>query len=490
MAQSVQEIFTGAELFDRPKLSEVRTALRTKQFGALVCYAIDRLSRDIAHLAIIADECERHGVALLFVTEQLDSTPEGKLLQSVRGYVAEIERQKIRERTLRGRKSLAQAGKLHNGAPEKYGWRRDKENRVRIIYEPEAAIVRWIFQQVLEGHGIHSLAQELNERGVPPPSAGKYTYERPGTRWHGWTIRYILKHPAYAGESVGWTMSHRGERPPEEWLVLAAGTTPAIVTREEFERVQVRLRENKGAKKRNEKHFSLLRGMVVCECGCTMSPSHMRLGRKSYYTCNSRATRGQSCGAKLVRADALEAWVWQEVKGLLRNSNRLTKAIAAAETSGVRSALRADLKAAQSSADALRTQQARLVKSLRNLAATEAATLVEQELSRLTSELHGIESQVRWLEARIVAQKSPLLAADELLAFIQSVRVAENPTPAQRRTILEALQFKVKITRTQWTLIRGFEAGGDCKVEGVLPYTFQFTVACKALANKPCPRIP
>ena len=49
----------------------------------------------IAHLYIIAEECERYECDLIFITEPLDTSAEGKLLMTVRGYVAEVERIKL-----------------------------------------------------------------------------------------------------------------------------------------------------------------------------------------------------------------------------------------------------------------------------------------------------------------------------------------------------------------------------------------------------------
>src|SRR5688500_18187275 len=68
-----KEVYSGAELFDRPLLARDREDIRAGQFQALIVYAIDRLSRDVAHLAIIADECDRAGAKPIFVTEELDS---------------------------------------------------------------------------------------------------------------------------------------------------------------------------------------------------------------------------------------------------------------------------------------------------------------------------------------------------------------------------------------------------------------------------------
>jgi site-specific DNA recombinase len=102
------EVFSGAKLWDRTKLAQDRADIKAGKFQALICYAIDRLSRDVAHLAIIMEECERVGCEPIFVTENLDNSAQGKLLRSVQSYVAEVEREKIRERVMRGRKA-----KLH-----------------------------------------------------------------------------------------------------------------------------------------------------------------------------------------------------------------------------------------------------------------------------------------------------------------------------------------------------------------------------------------
>lgn len=112
VVETVKEVFSGAYLFDRPKLYKCREKLREGAYDAVVVYAIDRLSRDVAHLAILVDEVERYGAKLFFVTEDLDKTAEGKLILSVKGYVAEVERLKIRERSMRGKRAIVNAGKL------------------------------------------------------------------------------------------------------------------------------------------------------------------------------------------------------------------------------------------------------------------------------------------------------------------------------------------------------------------------------------------
>jgi site-specific DNA recombinase len=144
-AHVYRDVYTGTELWERPRLSELREAIRQHAMTVVIAYAIDRLSRDPVQLGVTLSEAEHHGVAVEFVTEPLDNTPEGQLIRFVRGYAAKVEAEKIRERSLHGKRARIQAGRIHNSGPELYGYRRDKAAGVRTVYEPEAAIVQQIF---------------------------------------------------------------------------------------------------------------------------------------------------------------------------------------------------------------------------------------------------------------------------------------------------------------------------------------------------------
>ncbi len=93
------DIHTGSDLFERRQLTALREAMRRREIDAVIAYALDRLTRNQAHLGLILSEAEHSGVIVELVTERLEDTPEGRLLQSVRGFVAEMERIKIVELT-------------------------------------------------------------------------------------------------------------------------------------------------------------------------------------------------------------------------------------------------------------------------------------------------------------------------------------------------------------------------------------------------------
>jgi len=100
ITQVFKEDFPGTELA-RPLLDQLRTGVKSAAYAAVFCYATDRLSRSPVHLALIAEECQKCEVELVFVTEPLDSSPEGQLLTFVRGWAAQLERNTLRTTSTR-----------------------------------------------------------------------------------------------------------------------------------------------------------------------------------------------------------------------------------------------------------------------------------------------------------------------------------------------------------------------------------------------------
>src|SRR5829696_4561082 len=99
-----RDVFTGAAVFERLGLTELRAAMRANTFDILLVHALDRLSRDQNHLGLVLTEAEHAGVAWDSVTEDMDDSPTGRILRAVISGMAELERLKIAERTQRGKR--------------------------------------------------------------------------------------------------------------------------------------------------------------------------------------------------------------------------------------------------------------------------------------------------------------------------------------------------------------------------------------------------
>lgn len=114
VTKSYSETYSGLTL-DRPKLNELRDMLRVGDVEVIVIYCLDRLSRDPTHGVILMQEFESLNIKLEAVTETVDSTELGKLITYIRGFSSKLEAEKIRERTMRGKREYLKRGKIPTG---------------------------------------------------------------------------------------------------------------------------------------------------------------------------------------------------------------------------------------------------------------------------------------------------------------------------------------------------------------------------------------
>lgn len=482
-AHIYREVHTGAELWERPKLSALRAAVREREVGAIVAYALDRLSREQGHLYIIDDECTRHDVALLFATEEFEQTAIGKIIRSVKSFAAELEREKIRERTLRGKRTLAESGKLHNGGAELYGYIRDKSTRTRTLNEAEAVVVRRIFAWVGEERlSLYQVASRLNGEGIPPPSVGK-TRQRPDAeyapRWGKSQLHRLLTNPAYKGETYAWryrrwTKNRELSRPQEEWLPLAAGTSPAIVSPALWQAAQDRLNTNTGAETRNENRAYLLRGHIYCAiCGTRMYADVERGWR--YYRCSSRSKAMGRCTGARVPADAIEARVWEQLAAAIRDPALIAAQWEAAKRAGPDPVLAEDRAAATRSLERLTKQQERLVRRLRD-ADDDVADLIEREVGEIERERKSVRAAMAAIDARLAAQQQAIDQYGALADYCARVgaHLAEFDFE-QKRLALRAFAIRVEAS--------GVEEVGPWRFTGSIPLEGNAGVASRSRSH-------
>ena len=103
------EGISGATL-DRPGLEGLRDSIKEGIIDLIVLRDPDRLSRKLAHQLILTEEFEKAGVRLEFLDFTWQDSPEGKLFYNLKGAVAEYEREKIKERMIRGKNQKARQG--------------------------------------------------------------------------------------------------------------------------------------------------------------------------------------------------------------------------------------------------------------------------------------------------------------------------------------------------------------------------------------------
>ena len=234
VAEFCDDGHSGARL-DRPGLDALRDAAEAGLIERVWCLSPDRLARVYAYQVIVLDELARHGVSVRFTdAPPLDDDPQAKLLTQVQGVIAEYERAKIAERYRRGKLFRSRAGEVLAWRTP-YGYRRqprDAHGPARLeVFEPEAAIVRRIFDDYVHGgHSLREIIRRLAADQVPPPT-GRDRLWRPST------LSKLLRNEAYIGriyvnrtEAVPdprpGRRSRQVPRPREDWITIAV---PAII---------------------------------------------------------------------------------------------------------------------------------------------------------------------------------------------------------------------------------------------------------------------
>ena len=102
----------------RPELNRLLADAHRRKFDALVVWKFDRFARSVSHLLRALETFQALGIEFVSLTEGVDtSTPTGKMIFTVSGAVAELERSLIQERVKAGLRNAKAKGK-HVGRPK------------------------------------------------------------------------------------------------------------------------------------------------------------------------------------------------------------------------------------------------------------------------------------------------------------------------------------------------------------------------------------
>jgi DNA invertase Pin-like site-specific DNA recombinase len=96
----------------RPELNRLMADAGRRRFDAVIVWKFDRFARSVSHLLRALENFNALGIAFVSLSEQIDtSTPTGKMIFTVLGAVAELERSLIAERVRAGLRNARAKGK-------------------------------------------------------------------------------------------------------------------------------------------------------------------------------------------------------------------------------------------------------------------------------------------------------------------------------------------------------------------------------------------
>lgn len=216
-----QSISASKKDVDRPSYERMRRDFLAGHFNALICYDLDRLTRQPRQLEDWIDACQDKDLVLVTANGEADlSTDAGRLFAGIKINVARAETERKGARQKRAQQQRAKQGRPPKGI-RPHGYKLNGE-----IIEAEAENVKQIYKRFLAGISLNEIASKIElprqsytlakERNEKRRAEGKPEKPLPENGvWPVSTILDILRNPRYAGYSVyhGKSKKDRNGRP-------------------------------------------------------------------------------------------------------------------------------------------------------------------------------------------------------------------------------------------------------------------------------------
>ena len=433
------EAYSGLSL-ERLELDKLRELVRAEAIDVIVCYSLDRLSRDPTHGVILTQELEKHGVKLEAVTEDVDNSELGKLISYIRGYASKLEAEKIKERTVRGKKARAREGRMPIGSGiGLYGYDyipvSQKGGGRRVINETEASWVRKIYDWLVN-EGLSTTAITFRLRALNAPT-------KSGRIWTRRSVHERLTNIAYTGKTYVFTSSDGKVKAKEDWIELP-GVTPAIISQELFEAAQKQLKANYDRSIRNCRHEYLLRGYLRCsKCGYAFV-GHFVKGKK-YYRCSHTMKINapvERCKSRTWDAETLETLVWVELERYLSDRDLIISQLEKQrQEAGQLNVFEEELERVERQLKAVNREQHQLLQwALKDFPGDQ----VEAENKRLNRAKETLIAQKGELERQYKASQDAVINVPNLERFIKDMQgKLPNLDFEGKRLALDMLSIKV-----------------------------------------------
>ena len=183
-ARRVDEILidqgVSAKSLDRPAMQKILAGIRAGAIGTVVVTKLDRMTRSLRDLADLLALCAKHDVALVSLSESLDtSTAAGRLLVNLLGSVAEWEREAIGERTAAALAHKREKRQAYGRVP--FGWRREGDALLKDAAEQKALRMAQAMHD--DGATLRAIGAALESMGAKPHA---------GKAWYASSVKAVL----------------------------------------------------------------------------------------------------------------------------------------------------------------------------------------------------------------------------------------------------------------------------------------------------------
>lgn len=262
------EGISGRSAKKRPAFQEMIAVAKTKPrpFDVILVWKLSRFARNredsIVYKSMLKKDC---GIDVVSVSEPVGTDKTSILIEALLEAMDEYYSINLAEEVRRGMSEKISRGGVVSAPPFGYKIKDD----VYVQDEAEAAVVRKIFEDYVNGKGSSPIARELNDLGIKTQRGNPFDTRK---------ITYILSNPTYIGK-LRWSSNGKATKShdyvPNESTVIVDGKHEPIIDKAIFDKAQEMLAHNKAIhpkyyNQRDKEYF--FRGIVRCSaCGATLT---------------------------------------------------------------------------------------------------------------------------------------------------------------------------------------------------------------------------
>jgi site-specific DNA recombinase len=314
--------YSGGNI-DRPGLNEMIRDVEAGKIDTVVVYKLDRLSRSqFDTLYLIEKVFLVNNTDFVSMTENFNTgTPLGRAMIGFLAVFAQLEKDKINERTLMGKEARAKEGKWGGGSSEPIGYKYNPTNELLEVNPYEKMQILEAVDLFFKGTPLRTICNIFHDKG--------YTYIGRGGRvaeWDPKRLKYVFRSKLYLGY-----ISHKGE-----WY--KAEHDP-IYTQEIFDKLQKildqRAEDYEKYKPKRSGQTTYLGGMLYCKNCHARFAKQLGTTRKKgvynyYYACYSRSkkvpkmVKDPNCNAEYWKMEELDEIVFNEIRKLAKDPAHIT----------------------------------------------------------------------------------------------------------------------------------------------------------------------
>jgi site-specific DNA recombinase len=318
------------EIKDRPELLRLMSDMNAGKINKVWFRNQNRLERSGTTFAFFAKAVIENKVEVYFADKLQDfNDPTTKLHLQILSNISEYQANLQGFQTKKSLLDNAKEGKTFGVTP--YGYKNNGKDYLEID-EDEAKVVKRIYKLSLHAIGTKSIAEKLNEEGIPTrynkisegtiSTKNRYTdkvtvTDKNDVRWAGNTIRGIITNPMYKGLRV-WNRHDskenrkaKKEGKPLDPEILIPLPHLEIIEPHYWQKVKDNLSNNRNNKGKSVDHKYMLKGLLECsDCGRNYYGRTRQNKKDNYYMCSSKRYKHEKCTNKSINIDVLESLIW------------------------------------------------------------------------------------------------------------------------------------------------------------------------------------